>query len=430
MRVGIEEEFNVDVLSKDGMTIGTEILKHKYLEKSNKRWEDIKDLRSPCDKIELKDIIFPNVSFKTKQLQDLLKEMKSLTIGLNRKGFEKIIVLQDMKVVVSVGGIHGDTGCEQIIPEENEVIFDSDVNSLYPSLIISYNLVPKHLGKEFLDIYSQIREERLYAKKHGLDIKNQTYKLSLNGATGNYQNQYSWLYDPIAVLKIRINGQLFLLMLTEMLIEAGAKMKQINTDGALYVINKNVDVNTILKKWENITKLSLETDEFERFYQFAINDYVGVLKGYSETKDKKLLKKKGLFIDKVTLGKGMQPMIIPKAINNFLVDGIPIEETVYNSKDINDFLTYQKVGKQFDVYYGKDKVTHINRFYMSTNGKYLTKCYKDGSNVEKIVATSGVTIANNLNDIKKFPTKINYDYYLKEIRKITNAFTTKQLTLF
>lgn len=164
MRVGIEEEFNVDVLSKDGMTIGTEILKHKYLEKSNKRWEDIKDLRSPCDKIELKDIIFPNVSFKTKQLQDLLKEMKSLTIGLNRKGFEKIIVLQDMKVVVSVGGIHGDTGCEQIIPEENEVIFDSDVNSLYPSLIISYNLVPKHLGKEFLDIYSQIREERLYAK--------------------------------------------------------------------------------------------------------------------------------------------------------------------------------------------------------------------------------------------------------------------------
>ena len=53
--------------------------------------------------------------------------MKSLTIGLNRKGFEKIIVLQDMKVVVSVGGIHGDTGCEQIIPEENEQLLDSDV---------------------------------------------------------------------------------------------------------------------------------------------------------------------------------------------------------------------------------------------------------------------------------------------------------------
>lgn len=138
-----------------------------------------------------------------------------------------------------------------------------------------------------------------------------------------------------------------------------------------------------------------------------------------------------MFIDKVTLGKGMQPMIIPKAINRYLVDNIPVKDTVFNCKDINDFLTYQKVGKQFDVYYGNDKVTHINRFYMSTNGKYLTK--KDRYNynrVGKIIATSGVTIVNNLNDVKEFPTNINYSYYLKEIDKIVSVFNNNQLSLF
>lgn len=229
LREGIEEEFNVNVLSKDGMTIGTEILKQKYLEKSGKRWDDIKNLRSPCDKIALKDVIFDNVSFKTKQLQDLLNEMKQLTVSPDRKGFEKVIRIQKMKVTVSVGGIHGDTGSEAILLKNDTLCLDSDVNSLYPSLIIKYNLIPKHLGNEFLDIYSKIREDRLYAKKNHQDVKNQTYKLALNGCTGNYQNEYSWLYDPVAVLRIRINGQLFLLMLTEMLIEAGAIVKQINT---------------------------------------------------------------------------------------------------------------------------------------------------------------------------------------------------------
>ena len=36
----------------------------------------------------------------------------------------------------------------------------------------------------------------------------------------------------------------------------------------------------------------------------------------------------------------MQPMIIPKAINANLADNIPVEETIRNCKDINEFITY------------------------------------------------------------------------------------------
>ena len=433
LRLGIQQEFGVDVLSKDGMSIGTEILKVKYLEKTHKSWYDIKDLRSPCDYIDLSEVIFPFIKFKTPILKDLLEEMKHQQVSPGRKGYEKHFILDGVEVTVGVGGIHTKNDPEKIIPNDNERLLDSDVNSLYPSLIISYGLVPQHLGKEFLEIYGQVREDRLYAKKHHQDVKNLTYKLALNGATGNYQNKYSWLYDPVAVLKIRINGQLLLLMLTEMLLEAGARLKQLNTDGILYLIPKDVDYEPILKKWETITKLTLETEEYEAFYQFAINDYIAVGKGYSETKDKKLIKQKGLFIDKVSLGKGMQPMIIPKALNAYFVDGIPIVDTIKESRDINDFLTYQKADKKFSVEYNNKIISRINRYYASTNGAYLYKCVVNGNtreNYENMLKASGVTIVNNLEDIKEFPKNINYKYYIEECNKIISQFNNRQLTLF
>lgn len=434
LRIGIQEEFGVDVLSKDGMTIGTEILKTKYLEKTGKSWYDIKDLRSPCDIIDLKDVIFPFIEFDTPVLQELLTEMKQQKVSPGRKGYEKHFLLDNVEVTVGVGGIHTVNKPEIIIPNDNEYLLDSDVNSLYPSLIISYNLVPKHLGREFLEIYGEVREDRLYAKRHHQDVKNQTYKLALNGATGNYQNEYSWLYDPVAVMKIRINGQLLLLKLTEMLLAEGAKLKQLNTDGILYLIPKSVNYQMILKEWEDLTKLTLETEEYEAFYQFAINDYLAIGKGYSQTKDAKLIKEKGLFIDKVSLGKGMQPMIIPKALKAYFADKIPVEFTVRTSRNLNDFITYQKVDKKFNVEYNDKLISRINRYYMSTNGSKLYKCVVDEegkrSGYTNMLKASGVTIVNNFDEITEFPNNINYRYYIGECNKIINAFENRQLSLF
>lgn len=304
---------------------------------------------------------------------------------------------------------------------------------MYPSLIISYKLVPKHLGNEFLEIYGQVRKERLEAKKNKQQVKNQTLKLALNGATGNYQNEYSWLYDPVAVMKIRINGQLLLLKLTEMLLAKGARLKQLNTDGILYLIPKDVDYQSVLKQWEELTKLTLETDEYEAFYQFAINDYLAIGKGYSQTKDKKLIKQKGLFINKVSLGKGMQPMIIPEALNRYFADNIPIEKTIKDCKDINMFLTYQKADKKFSVEYNGELISRINRYYVSTNGPYLYKCTVNNNKRTgyiNMLKASGVTIVNNLNQITQFPDNINYRYYIGECNKIINSFVNKQLLLF
>ena len=435
LRLNIEEEYGIKALNKDGVNLGMEILKTKYLEKTHKTWNDIKDLRSPCDKIALNEIILPFIKFDNPILKDLLNEMKQQVVSPDRKGYNKHFLMDNLEYSVGVGGIHSVNKPSIFIAKEDEIISDVDVASLYPSLIIEYGFYPPHLGKEFLEVYKGIKDERIEAKHNGNKLKNLTLKLSINGLSGNLQSEFSWCYSPKTVMRIRINGQLLLLMLAEKLISIGCQIIQANTDG-LFVLRKKKDEQKFkeaCKWWENLTKLELEEDRFERFYQFAINDYLGVLEGYKDSKNPKLLKKKGLFIDSVTLGKGMQPMIIPKAINANLADNIPVEETIRNCKDINEFITYQKVDKKFSVQYMNKFITHINRYYVSTNGGYLYKCEVEDGKIVKftnMLTASGVTLCNDITAIKEFPRNINYKYYIKEANKILAKLKVQEQGLF
>ena len=435
LRLNIEEEYGIKALNKDGVNLGMEILKTKYLEKTHKTWNDIKDLRSPCNKIALNEIILPFIKFDNPILKDLLNEMKQQVVSPDRKGYNKHFLMDNLEYSVGVGGIHSVNKPSIFIAKEDEIISDVDVASLYPSLIIEYGFYPPHLGKEFLEVYKGIKDERIEAKHNGNKLKNLTLKLSINGLSGNLQSEFSWCYSPKTVMRIRINGQLLLLMLAEKLISIGCQIIQANTDG-LFVLRKKKDeqkFKDVCKWWENLTKLELEEDRFERFYQFAINDYLGVLEGYKDSKNPKLLKKKGLFIDSVTLGKGMQPMIIPKAINANLADNIPVEETIRNCKDINEFITYQKVDKKFTVQYMDKFITHINRYYVSTNGGYLYKCEVEDGKIVKfanMLTASGVTLCNDITAIKEFPKNINYKYYIKEANKILAKLKIQEQGLF
>lgn len=307
---------------------------------------------------------------------------------------------------------------------------------MYPSIILEHKVYPEHLGPEFLDVYRGIKEERIVAKKAKDKLKDTTLKLSINGLSGNLQSEYSWCYSPKTALTIRINGQLMLLMLAEAIHCAGGQLVNTNTDGTFFKAKKSLKPKLLEIKdwWEKKTKLVLESDEFEAFYQFAINDYLGLKKGYSETKDPSLIKKKGLFIDTVSLGRGMAPMIIPKAINAKLIDNIPPEETVYKETDIRNFLTYQKVSKDYEVEYMGELVRHINRYYMSRTGGHLYKCKvnkETGQRTNYIsMCSSGVTLLNEFDEMPISERKINYSYYLTEIYKILEVLETKQLTLF
>ena len=186
IRVDIENKYNIDCLSKDGVGTGIELLKYEYLQKTKESWRDLKDKRSPMEWIPLKDVILPNITFKHPVLKDLLAEMKTLTVSPGRNGWNKKFLLGGLTVSIGVGGIHSINTPECIIPKEDEVLLDSDATSLYPSLIIQYGFVPPHLNKEiFTSIYSKVYIDRITDKKAGRKLDSETKKLILNSVTGS-----------------------------------------------------------------------------------------------------------------------------------------------------------------------------------------------------------------------------------------------------
>lgn len=448
LRIAIEDEYGVRVLSKDGVNIGMKILTQKYLEKTGLTWWDIKDLRSPMSVIPLKDVILPFIKYDSPILQKVLEDMKNQIVSPGRKGYENKFVFNNLRYSVGVGGIHSVNSPEIIIPRDDETLIDIDVASLYPSMLIEYEFYPKHLGKEFLEVYKQIKDERIEAKHNGDKVKNETLKLALNGLSGNLQNEHNFCYSPFAVMQIRINGQLLLLMLAEKLTQIGCRIVQANTDGLFVLLKKDAysKVNSICREWEQLTKLTLEEDRFKAMYQYAINDYFAI------TEDNKV-KEKGMFITAVKLGKGLTPKIIPKAVISFFKDGIPVEDTIKNCTDIRDFLMSEKTGKQWHVEYMNEEQQRTNRFYASTNGGYLWKWkdtgHKEGEIItytepyvgehkykasarqyQNMLTASGVTLLNKFDDKPIEERKINYRYYIMEAYKIIRDLKPLQLSLW
>ena len=444
LRLFIEQEHGIDCLSMDSVKMAETFLLEKYSEKSGIPKNVIKEMRSPMDYIPLKDVILPFIRYKNPKLQDVLEDMKKQTVySKERKGYENKFVISNVVYSVGVGGIHSIHTPKIFHPGEDEFIGHADVASMYPSLLIEYQWGPRHLGKLFCDLFAGLKAERLEAKHTGQKVKNMFLKIVLNSPTGKMQQEVSWMYDPFNVFKIRINGQLILLMLVDRLLELGCEIIQVNTDGVVYRAKNALRerIQEAISEVERITRLEFESDEYEAFYQYAINDYFGVLKGGE-------IEEKGMFITKTKLGKGLAPVVIPKAIIAYFTKNIPVEEFIKNDRDIKDFLMSQAVDKKFEVWHGEHRVQRINRFYASTNGPYIFKRkfnqenvgkyigewdnvrIDDGWSEQNMLTKSGVTILNKFDDLPIENRKINYRYYISEAKKVIADFTEQQLSLF
>ena len=427
LRLFIEQEHGIDCLSMDSVKMAETFLLEEYSKRTGIPKNVIKEMRSPMDYIPLKDVILPFIKYKNPKLQDVLEDMKKQVVySKERKGYEKKFVLSNVVYSVGVGGIHSIHTPQIFLPKDDEFIGHADVTSMYPSFLIKYQWGPRHLGKIFCDIFADLYAERVEAKRTGQKIKNLFLKIVLNSPTGKMQQEVSWMYDPFNVFKIRINGQLILLMLVDRLLELGCEIIQVNTDGVVYRAKNSLreGIQEAISEVEQITQLMFETDEYEAFYQYAINDYFGVLKNGE-------IEEKGMFITKTKLGKGLAPVVIPKAVINYFVHHIPVTETIEKDREIRDFLMSQAVDKKFKVIHGDKPVQRINRFYASTNGAYLFKDnLEDDRDRQNMLTKSGVTILNKFDDLKIEDRKINYRYYISEAKKVIADFTEQQLSLF
>jgi hypothetical protein len=172
------------------------------------------------------------------------------------------------------------------------------------------------------------------------------------GFFGMLNNEYTPMYDPTQLLAITVNGQLFLLMLCEWLMGIGVKIDNCNTDGLGSIIPIELEDKyyEICKEWEKLTFMELEYETFTKMVRQHINSYLAIT-----TSGK--VKRKGLFkLDfnekgerEIPLGDSCNALIIPKALNNYFVKGIPIEDTINNPEKYNctifDYLYSMKIGE-------------------------------------------------------------------------------------
>ena len=438
LRLEVEKEWGFDALSMSNIRIGEEIL----LRKSNLKGVALEEAKSKIRrvaKIENKDIILPFIQYSNPKLKEVLLDVKNATCypcksDKKQKNYEKKFVLSNTCYSIGEGGIHTINEPRIFKPTDDQYIGHSDVTSMYPSLAIIYKWLPVHLGKDFWNVYESLYKERVIAKRNHDELKAKAFKFALNSPIGKMQNESSWAYDPLNAYKIRMNGQLILLMLVDRLLSINCKIVQVNTDGVVYIADKaNRElINQFVHEVENITKLHFDSDDYESFYQYDVNNYFGIRKGYSQSGDPSLIEKKGKFITEIGLNNSMTPVVISKAVINYFLTKEPIDKFVKEDKNIRDFLMSQSVNREFKVEYGNKPVQRINRYYASNSGYYLMrvkdKMYE--TKKESILSDVGVILLNHIDNTQIEERKINYQYYIGKAKTIVSEFINRQLTIF
>lgn len=439
LRLAVESEWGFDALSMSGVRFGEEILLKEYRKYNKASKDELKAITRKVGDIHLEDIILPFIQYSNPKLKEVLSDVKNATCNpcksdKKQENYEKKFVLSNICYSIGEGGIHTINEPRIYKPKDGQFIGHSDVTSMYPSLALIYKWLPVHLGEDFWNVYESLYKERITAKHSGEKLKSKAFKQALNALTGKMQQEGSWAYDPLSIYKIRINGQLILLMLVDKLLKLNCKIVQVNTDGVVYIADEidRTAITEAIKSIERLTQLTFESDDYESFYQYDVNNYFGIRKGYSQSRDPELIEKKGRFITEIGLNNSMTPVVIPKAVINYFLTEEPIDKFVKEDSDIRDFLMSQSVNREFKVEQGGKPVQRINRYYASNSGYYLMRVKEKDYEPRKEakITDCGVRIINNITDNCTAGKRINYQYYISRAKKIASGFVNRQLNLF
>lgn len=237
LRFWVKQQYGLECLSWDIPKISSELLLKSYCDKTYHKVEQymteedykkqIRNRKYNKPTIKLGNHL-PAFQFKTKQFQDLYKNICSSYDTFNKELIVKNPDNSRFKLTVSVGGIHSVNKNEKYVSTNDSKIYTIDISSMYPTNAINYQYVSPDLI-EILGIYTDFKVQRLEAKKNKEEVKNLFLKLFLNGFSGLLDSQYSWLYAPEQALGLRITGQLQLCYMIEMLHEKGINVISCNT---------------------------------------------------------------------------------------------------------------------------------------------------------------------------------------------------------
>lgn len=306
---------------------------------------------------------------------------------------------------MGIGGLHSCEELLQVVPANDEEMWDADVTSYYPICIINQQLYPEHLGPRFIDIFVRIVERRIAAKMAHDDKTAQTLKIVVNGSYGKFGSPYSILYAPNLIIQTTLTGQLALLMLIEQLELNGIEVISANTDGIVVKPHKSKSAlaKTIIAQWEEMTGFEMELNKYLRINAANVNNYVAI-------KEDGKAKRKGWF-GETGLSKNAEGEIIMDAVVAQLRDGVPVAKTITECNDVRKFMCIRTVAggaAQGGLPLGK-----VIRWYYSSEPQDEILIINTGGRVGK---TGGGKPMMELED--QIPADIAYDVYIEKAEKM------------
>ena len=220
LRYSIAHNFKIDCLSSSRSNIADKLFISTYSKRSGLTPEQWRGKKTDRTAMSFKRVIFDFIKFKTKPLQELLEEMRSITLySVGKKALKEIapkypnlkylktdtnsgwfeVTINKLTYTIATGGLH-----TQDIPRElrskieliddfstgeekrakiaeianrkddciwNHITDDSyiyvhwDIASFYPSIMVEYEIAPNHLVKQiFVGCVKYYRDTRVTAK--------------------------------------------------------------------------------------------------------------------------------------------------------------------------------------------------------------------------------------------------------------------------
>lgn len=422
-RVALTAKHGRDFLNHSDVKIGKEIFQIE-LEKAGVQCykygpKGREPAQTPRASIALRDCIPSFIDFQYDEFDRIKNWMSQQVITETKGAFTDVkATVRNLDFVFGTGGIHASVENEVFEADDDHMILDVDVTSLYPSIAIEQGYYPEHLGPVFVDIYRRLREQRVSYKKGSAE--NAMLKLALNGTYGASNDKFSVFYDPLFTMKITIGGQLMIAMLAEWLLTVPElKIIQANTDGITVYITRvsHGMVDFICAKWEKLTKLSLEYVEYKKMCIRDVNNYIAVKTDGST-------KLKGEYEWDREAHQNHSALVIPKVAEQVLVNGWSIRETVENWPTMHDFFLRIKVPRSSHLNWGGRRVQNTTRYYVSTEGQELVKVMpplaKNPEKWREFAVEKGYKV-QVCNDIRDANVPIDYEYYVTQVEKLCLA---------
>ncbi len=462
LRVALGKEYGDDFRSKSDSQIGEAIVRKRVEQLTGGRAQRVETPPGTTFRYPVP----PFLKFETPELQQILDRIRGTDFVVNEHGKVDLpkwladtkVTIGDTTYAMGIGGLHSTESNRAVHSDDDFVLVDADVASMYPTIILMLGLFPKSLGKHFLEVYRGIKDSRIRAKRRGKELKevlksfagsddergrleaelfacevaDKGLKIALNGVFGKLGSRYSILFGPHLLLATTLTGQISLLMLIERAHRLGISVLSGNTDGVLFRcprewfegVAKDKLVGGFLKdicdQWERDTGFELEFAEYLSVYSQSVNSYFALKVDGGH-------KRKGPYANpwnpdrsdfdpRAQLMKNPQATICSDAALAMVKHGTPIEDTIHGCRDVRQFVTVIKAdgGATWrGSYLGK-----VVRYYWSTDGDpiFKAKAHATTGNHPQVPKTEGAAPMMTLPD--ELPDDIDYARYVREANDI------------